>query len=131
MKLTWIITATAGMLLALPPQSADVRFRAAQQTETIEGDLKAAIKMYERIVEDRSTSSDIAARSLIRIGMCHERLGSAEARKAYERVLSRFADQSEPAKEARMRLARLTPGQGGKDEISAHRLTRPLTTHQI
>lgn len=88
MKLMWLIGAPVFLLLAVPPQSADVRFRAAQQKENIEGDLNAAIRMYRQISDDRATPPDIAARALLRLGKCYQRMGSAEARKAYERIVA-------------------------------------------
>lgn len=54
-----------------------------------------------------------------------------EARKAYEKLLSSFADQSEPAREARIRLTKLNPASVARTELSARRLTRPLTTFEI
>jgi Tol biopolymer transport system component len=49
----------------------------------------------------------VAARALLHLGECHEKLGSAEARRAYERLVREFADQTEEAARARARLAAL------------------------
>ena len=131
MKLTYLAVVIATVLLALPPEPADVRFRAAQQKETVEGDLHSAIKMYEALAEDPATPPVIAARSLLRIGVCHQRMGSPDASKAFERVVSRFSEQTEIAGEAQTRLAALTSGPNTKKQISSRRLTKPLTTFQI
>ncbi len=49
----------------------------------------------------------VAAKALIRLGQCYEKMGNTEARKAYERVMRDFADRNEAASEARARLAAL------------------------
>src|SRR5688572_12263600 len=123
MKLEYLTVVLATALLALPPESADVKFRAAQQKETVEGDLGSAMKMYESLAGDPATPPVIAARSLLRVGICHQRMGSPDAVKAYERVVSRFGEQTEVAGEARARLAALTSGPNTKKDISSRRLT--------
>jgi len=67
-----------------------------------------AIAIYRKLADDRSTPADIAARSLLRVGRCYERLGSTEARKAYERILSQFAGQEAVVAEARQRLTAIS-----------------------
>jgi Tol biopolymer transport system component len=98
-------------LSAAPAQSPDVQLRAAQQKETVEGDLNGAIAMYRKIADDRATPADIAARALVRLGRCYQRLGSTEARKAFERVLNQFSAQTAAVAEAKQFLAAM-PGNG-------------------
>jgi Tol biopolymer transport system component len=50
----------------------------------------------------------VAAKALLQIGKCYEKLGSLEARKAYETLLKEYADQGDIATEARARLSALT-----------------------
>ena len=88
-----------------------MQFRAAQQKETVDGDLAAAIKLYRQVADGKSTPPALAARALVRLGQCYERLGSTEAGKAYERVVTQFGKE-EAAAEARRRLASL-PGKNG------------------
>jgi Tol biopolymer transport system component len=97
-----------------------VELQAAIQRETVQGDIKGALKQYERILSragapDRET----AARALLRIGQCHEKLGSAEARKAYERLVREFGDQKD-AVEAKTRLAALNPASTAPAERVLH-----------
>jgi len=47
----------------------------------------------------------LAAKAQLRIGICYEKLGRIEARKAYEKVLKNYANQKETADEARRRLS--------------------------
>src|SRR5450759_3156217 len=91
---------------------AEVALQAAIKKETIDGDLKGAIEQYQKIAQ--STNRAVAAKALLRMGQCHEKLGNAEARTAYQRLVRDFGDQAEVAAEARTRLAALGgPGAGG------------------
>src|SRR5689334_10765632 len=82
-------------------QSPDVRFRAAKQKETVEGDLRSAIGIYQELAESKDSSRELAAQALLRLGRCYEKLGSTESRKAYERVLRQYPDETQIAGEAR------------------------------
>jgi Tol biopolymer transport system component len=84
-----------------------VLLRAAIEKEEVDGDLQAAIDLYKQIIAKHSTQSTVAAKAQLRIGMCYEKLGNAEAVKAYEAVLSRFPKEAEAVAEARSRLAAL------------------------
>ena len=75
-----LILAIASTVLAQTP---NVQFRAAQQKETVDGDMNAAIKLYRQVADGKSTPPALAARALVRLGQCYERLGSTEAGKAY------------------------------------------------
>ena len=66
--------------------AADVLLQAAIHKETVEGDLEQAIRMYKDIVSKHSANRAVAASALVHMGQTYEKLGSAEARNAYERV---------------------------------------------
>ncbi|MDA2925062.1 tetratricopeptide repeat protein [Acidobacteria bacterium AH-259-L09] len=83
-------------------------FQQALTKERAEGNLEEAIQLYQRIVQDFAGDRALAAKALLQMGQCHEKLGRAEARKAYERVLREYADQAEQVGVARARLAALT-----------------------
>jgi Tol biopolymer transport system component len=82
---------------------AEVRLQAAITKETVEGDLSGAIALYKQLASGPDRS--VAARALVRMGACYERLGDKDARAAYERAAREFGDQAEPAAQARARLA--------------------------
>ena len=64
----------------------------------------------------------LAARALVYLGTCYERLGNQRARQAYRRVLDQFSDQRAAVTEARARLVALD-----RAEQKPARLTlRPL-----
>ncbi len=105
---TIISILAAGLLLAgQADKQAEVLLQAALNTEVVQGDLEAAIQQYQKILAAHGGSRAVAAKALVRLGHCYERLGNAEARRAYERVLREYVDQSEAANEARARLAAL------------------------
>ena len=83
----------------------------ATKKDLIDGDLKGAIEIYQKILSFDGVPRAVAAKALLQLGQCHEKLGNAEARKTYERLVREFADQPEEAKAARGRLAAL----GGRD----------------
>ena len=72
------------------PQSEDpaVLLRAAIEKEEVDGDLEAAIEQYKRVITLAGQNRAVVAQALLRLGGCHERLGHAEARKAYERFVA-------------------------------------------
>jgi len=83
----------------------------AGKKELVDGDLKGAIEIYQKILALEDVPRASVARALLHLGQCYEKLGSTEARKAYERLVREFADQSEETTAARARLAAL----GGQD----------------
>jgi hypothetical protein len=113
----WIATAVLGVLASLAgvvgaqiaaPDKAELALRAAMEQEDVRGDLKAAIDEYRAVVATYAKSNrDVAAQALLRMGQCYEKLGDAEARKAYQRLVTEFADQAALARVARERLAAL------------------------
>ena len=114
MKRTFVIAAAlvglmaGGVLLAQAPRSIDVQFKAAQHKEEVEGDLKGAIEQYQKIAQ--TSDRAVAAKALVRMAGCYEKLGQADAQKTYGRVVREFADQKDADAEARIRLAALNPG---------------------
>ena len=101
---------------------AEVALQAALKKEAVDGDLKGAIEQYKKIAQ--STNRAAAAKALLRMGQCHEKLGNAEAgeaRKAYQRLVHDYADQAEIVAQARVRLAALG-GPGGAGGLVTRRV---------
>ena len=102
----------SGSGAAAQPDQAAIDLAAAIRTETIDGDLDAAIQQYATIAE--TSDRAIAAEALLRMGGAYEKLGKPEALEVYQQVLNDYADEAEPVAEARGRLAALevepTPG---------------------
>ena len=91
--------------------------------ERAAGDLPAAIGLLKRIVQDHADNRALAAKALVELGQCYEKLGKEEARKAYERVLRDYGDQIEAAATARTRLATLSRnGASRSSEMATRRV---------
>jgi Tol biopolymer transport system component len=101
--LTTMLAVTRSAVTAQVRDKADAAFKSAMDKETVDGDLRGAIEQYKKLAQGQDRA--IAAKALVRLGLCYEKQGSAEARKAYERVTREFADQPEAAQQARARLA--------------------------
>jgi len=123
------LLAVALTLLVDAPALAQTGHDLLQQAliqEQAEGNLQAAIQLYERIVKEFGNDRALAARALVQMGKCHEKLGSQEAEKAYQRVVRDYADQSEFVAQARELLANMRgTAQAGAEQ------PRGITTRQI
>jgi Tol biopolymer transport system component len=104
----------AGLVLAQTERSAEVQLKAAMHKEQVEGDLKAAIKLYQSIVEEHAENRAVAARALLQMGQCYEKLGQADAREAYGQILRDYSDQPDIAAQARVRLLALEGSQAAR-----------------
>jgi hypothetical protein len=71
------------------------------------GDIKGAIQIFERIVQDFSSNRTLTARALLQLGRWSELLGQEEARKYYERVIREFANEPDQANVVAQANARL------------------------
>ena len=102
----------------------EVALQAAIRKEAVEGDLKGAIEQYKKIAAQPGAGRATVATALLWMGQCHDKLGNAEARTAYEWVVRDYADQAEQVKQARVRLAALggSGGTGGAGELVARRV---------
>ena len=95
---------TAGSLQA---SSVEETYQAALTQEKGEGNLKEAIRLYKQVVaahEQGEGGEQLAARAQLRIGVCQEKLGLAQARQTYEAVRDQYPDQPQVAVEAMQRL---------------------------
>ena len=105
---TLVATALLFAPLQLVAQSGNDLFQKALSKERVDGQLTEAIQLYARIVKDFASDRPLAAKALLQIGRCYERLGRSEAVQAYERVVRDYSDQRAPADDARARLAALS-----------------------
>jgi Tol biopolymer transport system component len=100
-----------GFVVALQDRGNDL-LQQALVKERAEGNLKEAIKIYGQIVQKYGANRPLAAKALLQMGRCYERLGQADARRTYERLVKEYGDQNEPVTEARTRLAALIAAEG-------------------
>jgi Tol biopolymer transport system component len=73
--------------------------------ETVDGNLQAAIDQYKKIVAENSSNRAVAARALLRLAGCYEKLGRNEAQKTYQQLIDNYPEQIETVRLAREQLA--------------------------
>ncbi|MFN7938844.1 MAG: tetratricopeptide repeat protein [Bryobacteraceae bacterium] len=110
-KLSWMICMIAGLAWA---ESGPDLFQKALVAERADGKLEEAIKLYQRIAQKFPQDRNLTAKALLQLGQCYEKLGDVQARKAYDRVVREYGDQSEIASAARGGLGRLGAEVGAK-----------------
>lgn len=80
-----------------------MRLEAGIEKEDVDGDLKSAMDIYEKIAGDTSAPRDVRARALLHLAGCDEKLGK-QAKQVYEQIVHDYGDQPAAA-QARKRLA--------------------------
>jgi len=85
-------------------KKADELLQSGLTRETVQGDLKSAIELYEKAVKEAGSNHAIAAKAQLRLANAYRKQGNAQAHAAYERLVRDFGDQPE-AGEAREQLA--------------------------
>jgi Tol biopolymer transport system component len=99
------MTLALGAVMSGQARPAEIELAAAIRTETVDGDVAAAVKLYTAFVEKYKTSDRAqAAQGLLKLAQLHERQGSVEAERVYARIVSEFSDQPAAA-EARVKMA--------------------------
>ena len=95
---------SASSLLA---SNVEETYQAALTQEKGEGNLEEAIRLYKQVIEAHEKGEGdegLAARAQLRIGVCQEKLGLAQARQTYEAVRDKYPDQPQVGAEAARRL---------------------------
>jgi hypothetical protein len=85
----------------------ELLLREALHRQQVQGDLPGAIKIYQQIVSAKDANRAVAARALLELAGCYEKLGQ-QAEGVYQRIVREFGDQP-VAVQARARLAALRP----------------------
>ena len=85
--------------------SAQSALESARKTAVVDGNLPAAIKQYQAIV-DRYAKTDRAATAEALLGMAdaYKKIGDAQAQKVYEQIVKDYADQPAAVSQARENL---------------------------
>jgi Tol biopolymer transport system component len=101
------IVLVAFVSLGFVQQSAEQLYQSGIYKEDVEGKLEEAIAVYQEIIKKYSQNSAVAAKALLHIGLCYEKLGNQEALKAYQRLIADYPGQKEEVTLAKERLAML------------------------
>jgi Tol biopolymer transport system component len=111
--------------IARQAEDPGVLLRAAIEKEEVDGDLQGAIELYKQIVAKYGDSRAIAAKALVRLGGCYEKMGLAEAEKTFQKVIADYPEQTEAVVTARQKLARLSKIlAAGESGASDYKMTR-------
>jgi len=118
-----VITAVLALALVFAAstsaqQTAEELYQAGLYEEEVQGNLERAIHIYERILEGFPDNRPVAAKALMHIGLCYEKLGRTEAERAYRRVVTDYADQRDVVDEARARLTAIERAQRAAEVVS-------------
>src|SRR6185436_8257964 len=101
MRLRTTVFAILALLVAITigaaqkNDSAKVMLEAAKKKELVDGDLNSAIQQYKVIVDKFKNDRSIAADALVHMAECYQKLGDAESRKIYERIIREYSDQKD------------------------------------
>jgi tetratricopeptide (TPR) repeat protein len=102
-----VVTLFASVAEAKP---AGVLLQEGVYAEEIEGDLDAAIRIYEQAISEARTVERVAAQATYRIGMCYLKKGEEEQAAVYfQDVVSKFPQQKPLVAKAQDHLAKLKP----------------------
>jgi TolA-binding protein len=82
-------------------------FEKALYAEEMKGDLAEAVKIYQQVLKENPGNRQVSANALLHIGMCYEKLGSEQARQAYQDVINKYSEQAKEVSVARERITRL------------------------
>ena len=91
-----VICLLAVVLLASSAQArpASVLLQEGLYAEEIEGNLDAAIKIYEQIAADKSAGARYAAQAMYRLGLCYQKKQDYQNAKAtFEKLIARFPEE--------------------------------------
>src|SRR6266496_1060720 len=105
MKLKCFLIPLLAAALALAQNSGNDLLQQGLRKERSEGNYKAAIEIYKRILKQYASDRKLSATALLQIAHCQEREGSKEARSSYQRLIEEFGDQAQAVTEARARIA--------------------------
>jgi Tetratricopeptide repeat len=106
-KMLFPMVVAATVWAGLPAQNdPELELEKAINREVVVGDLAGAIEQYKMVVALKGVPRDLAARALLGLARCQEKLGHrAEARASYQRLIADYSDQAPIVSRARARLA--------------------------
>jgi len=91
-----------------PAKQAGALLQEGLYAEEIDGDLDAAIKIYERIIQDGSAQRSHVAQALYRQGMCYlKKQQEQQAKLVFEKLITEYGDQTKVANKAKPLLQEL------------------------
>lgn len=84
----WVASAAA--------KSAAVQLREGLYAEEVEGNLDSAIKIYQQVIDDKTSPKDQVAQALYRQGMCYmKKKNETDAKADFARIVAEHGDQTD------------------------------------
>ena len=96
---------------ALVPQSADDLYESGLLKKEAEGDLNGAIQLFQRVLKTFPQNREVAAKALLQIGICYEKMGLGQAQEAFRKVVEEYPEQTQAVATAREKLSVLASAQ--------------------
>jgi len=90
----------------------DAMFQAALYKEQVELKLGEAVAAYQQVVAQAGSRREVAAKALLQMAGCYERLGDPAARTTYEKVVAEYGPDGSVAAAAKSRLVALEQAAG-------------------
>jgi Tol biopolymer transport system component len=120
MKTRLILLGLIAAILALAlsgagQQSAEQLYKAGLYEEEVGGDLQKAIATYQDLLKRFPDNREIAAIAQLHIGLCHEKLGTQEAEKAFQKVIDNYPEQSAAVNMAKGKLVAFQKARGATE----------------
>jgi Tol biopolymer transport system component len=115
LRVLTVVTVALGMTgISALAQSPHELFQQALVRERTGGNCQQVIPVYERVMQAAASDRALAARALVQIAGCYERLGqTAKAKAQYQQVVASYGDQPDSVTTARARLQVLAAGSAG------------------
>ncbi len=101
------MTLALSLGLGASDRAREQKFQQAVDLMETRGDLQGALKLFEELA--KGPDRNLAARALLYLGSCYEKLGKEGSQRAYERIVREYSDQKDVTAEARTRLAAMDP----------------------
>jgi Tol biopolymer transport system component len=110
----WLIAALATLSAgpAAQTNAARTQMEAARKAEIVDGDLKRAIAQYSAIIDKFKADRAVVADALVHMAECYQKLGDAESKRIYERIIRDYSDQREAAAIARAHVTTVEASAG-------------------
>jgi Tol biopolymer transport system component len=86
------ILLTGSNFIAQNVSESELRYQQAFRKQTVDGDLPAAIKIYQEIVASKADRA-LRARALWQLAICYETQGGKQAQAVYAQIVNTFGDQ--------------------------------------
>ena len=101
------VTVMAAFQYALEQESAEELYQAALFAKNVDGDLRGAIELLQKIIKEYPEDRKICAQAHLQLGMCYEKLGMEQARNSYQQVIDGYPEQTDAVKTAQGKLSKL------------------------